>query len=119
MLPPEGRCLEGPILDEDGGDEAAFAASVGLGHGQVKAGMDAALGLLGRCLEPGAAAEGTLDLEITVACTGRVAAVAVLDADGLPASLVSCVTGTLAYAAFPPHDMPDGFTFGYPMQFMP
>ena len=117
-LPPEEPCLAGPDPDAVGaaGDEAAFAASVGLSHGQVKASMDAFLPGLSRCLTPGEPAVGTLDLEITVACTGRVAAVSVLDDDGLPPALVSCLTGGLRHADFPPHDMPDGYTFGYPMR---
>jgi hypothetical protein len=100
-------------------DEPAFAASVGLSRGAVKASMDAFLPGLSRCLTPGELAEGTLDLEITVACTGRVATVAVNDDDGLPPALVSCLTEGLRHVDFPPHDMPDGYTFGYPMRLTP
>lgn len=117
-LPPEEPCLAGP--DPDGldasGDEAAFAASAGLSHPQVKSSMDAFLPALSRCLTPGEPAVGTLDLEITVACSGRVAHVSVLDGDGLGAPLVACLTDGLRYADFPAHDMPDGYTFGYPMR---
>jgi hypothetical protein len=55
--------------------------------------------------------------DITVGCGGRVAAVRVLDDGGLPAEMVSCVQDTLRFAPFPPHDQPDGYTFGFPLRF--
>jgi hypothetical protein len=35
----------------------------------------------------------------------------------MDADLVACVKDTLRYTGFPAHDMPDGFSFGYPMRF--
>lgn len=114
-LPPERPCKAGPTI-EDGGDEAAFAGSAGLSPAEVRNAMNAFLPTLQRCVE-GDWPVGTLDLSITVACTGRVQSVQVKDSGGLDAGLVSCVSDTLRYAPFPAHDLPDGETFGYPMVF--
>jgi hypothetical protein len=103
----------------EGDDEdAAFAASVGLDSAQVWRALSAFEPNLARCLGADDAA-GTADLEVTVACTGRVAVVSVLDDGGLPGPLVRCVAETLMYAPFPTHDMPDGLTFGYPVTVSP
>lgn len=114
-LPPEQPCKAGPSI-EDGGDEPAFAGSEGLSHADVRSAMNAFLPTLQRCIE-GDWPVGTLDLAITVACTGRVSAVQVQKDGGLDAALVSCITDTLRYAPFPAHDLPDGETFTYPMVF--
>ncbi len=45
------------------------------------------------------------------------AEVVVADSDGLSQASVDCVAKTLRYAAFPAHDMPDGYTFGFPIRF--
>jgi len=78
--------------------------------------MNAFLPTLQRCITD-EWPSGTLNLSITVACTGRVAGVRVQDDGGLDTTLVSCVADTLRYAPFPAHDLPDGETFGYPMVF--
>ena len=78
--------------------------------------MDAFLPTVQRCIE-GDWPEGTVQLSITVACTGRVARVVVADGGGLPDSLTRCIADTVRYAAFPAHDLPDGETFTYPMRF--
>lgn len=113
-LPPLKTCLKGPELD--GAPEgAAMAASVGLSHAEVASAMSRFLPRLQRCIPP-EGAQGTMTLELTVACTGRVAEVRALDGGGLPSSLGACVRQTLRYAEFPAHDMPDGFTFSYPLE---
>ncbi|HCH65329.1 MAG: hypothetical protein CL927_04555 [Deltaproteobacteria bacterium] len=114
-MPPEQSCLAGPEL-VDGGDDPAFAGSAGLSRAQVRSAMNAFLPTLQRCIT-GDWPSGTLDLSITVACTGRVSTVRVQNDGGLDASLVTCIQDTLRYAPFPAHDLPDGETFGYPMVF--
>lgn len=114
-LPVEQACLKGPDEVEEEGMEAGFAASRGLDGAQVSAALTTFEPNLVRCLRAGDGVAGTADLELTVACTGRVASVTLVDDGGLPAELVACVRDTLRYAAFPAHDMPDGFTFGYPV----
>ncbi len=114
-LPPERPCLEGPEVDGSG-DDPEFAASAGLSHAQTRRAMDAFLPQLQRCIE-GDWPEGTLRLSITVACTGRVDRVGVVDGGGLPSELTQCIAETLSFAPFPAHDLPDGETFAYPMTF--
>ena len=80
--------------------------------------MDAFLPTLGRCVD-GAWPEGTVRTEITVACTGRVDTVRVLDGGGLDPDFVACVQDTLHYADFPAHELPDGDTFRFPARFEP
>ncbi len=116
-------CLAGPsdladsdAADSDDGDEPMMAASAGLDQRQVNAALRAFEPNLARCLsrddEP---AVGVVRLTLNVACTGQVASVEIADDGGLPEA--ACVADTLRYAAFPAHDMPDGFTFDYPVRF--
>ena len=114
VLPPLQPCLAGPQDVAEGGDDPAFAASAGLDGGQIRGALAAFESNLARCLAPDSPA-GTADLELTVACSGRVAAVSVVDDGGLPDALVACVADTLLYVPFPAHDMPDGLTIGYPV----
>ncbi|MDG1480161.1 MAG: LysM peptidoglycan-binding domain-containing protein [Myxococcota bacterium] len=115
-MPAEQPCLDGPSLSEVDGDEPEMVASVGLSHSQVTGAMDAFVGQVSRCID-GDWPVGVVTLDITVACSGQVAGVRVSDSGGLDKVLTGCITDTLRYAAFPPHDMPDGFTFGYPLRF--
>jgi len=117
VMPPEEACLAGPSLSGEEGEEPEFAASAGLSYAQIKASMDAFVGHTLRCVPEGEQPSGTIELELTVACTGRVADVRVVDDGGLPPAMVSCVPETLMYADFPAHDLPDGEVFGYPLSF--
>ena len=111
-------CLAGPTLAEaEDGSEPAFAASQGLTEAEISAAMNAFLPTLSTCLPTGEPVTGVLLLDMTVACTGVVASVAVADDGDLPAGLISCVTADLRAAPFPAHDLPDGMTFRYPMRF--
>lgn len=114
-MPAPQPCLAGPTDAEATDDEAGFAASAGLSGEQVRSALRAFEPNLARCLSADDPAAGTAELELTVGCDGRVKAVTLVDDGGLPGPLVSCVRDTLGYAPFPPHDMPDGFTFGYPV----
>ena len=117
-LPPELPCLPPPDPEALGeGDEPVFLASLGLSQAQVEAAMGAALPGLHSCVAPGSEPSGVLTFELQVACTGRVSSVRVLDRATLPDPLVDCVADSLRYAAFPAHDLPDGFGFHYPVSF--
>ena len=118
-MPEEQPCLAPPSEDDlaDSGAEPGYLASQGLDPQVVSARMQAFLPTLWRCVPDGELPEGSAFLELTVACTGRVSEVAVLDSEGLDGALVSCVADTLRYVGFPPHDMPGGFVFQYPVHF--
>lgn len=111
-LPAAQTCLAGPDVAADEG----MAASEGLSYGQLKSSMDAFLGNTLRCVPEGGI-DATLALRIRVACTGRVADVTVTDPGAAPPEVARCVADTLRFAPFPAHDMPDGFTFDYPLAF--
>ena len=115
-MPAPQACLE---LDEaalEGGDDLGMLAAEGLSLAQTRAAMDAFLPRLGSCLEGAAGPGGTVTFEVRVGCDGRVAAIGIADEGGVDPLVVGCVKERLRYAAFPAHDMPDGFDFVYPMQ---
>ncbi len=114
-MPKPRPCLP-PPTDAGMADEGVVA-SRGLGHDTVAAVMREFVPNTLRCAPEGASPSGTITVEVTVACGGTVSAVRVTDDGGLPAEMVACVRDTLTYAAFPPHDLPDGETFAYPMTF--
>ncbi len=118
-LPAERPCLAGPTEDQlgDDHDEPQLLASHGLSQAQVEAAMNAFVPTLFRCVPEGVRPNGSLQLQLTVACSGRVAQVEQVDLGGLDGELAACVAETLRYAPFPPHDMPDGFSFRYPLRF--
>lgn len=115
VMPPEKPCLSGPELS--GADEE-MVASAGLSFEQIKGSMNAFLPNVLSCIE-GEAPEETLMLEITVACTGRVADVSVSSPGDWPADVSSCVADVLRYAPFPAHDLPDGEQFSFPLRYSP
>ena len=93
-----------------------MVSSAGLSPAQITTSMDRFLGNLSSCVT-GDWPTGGATYEITVACTGRVSRVTVMDAGDLSPGLVSCVSNRLRYVPFPAHDLPDGETFVYPVQF--
>lgn len=117
-MPAAQPCLPGPDHATLGEDGPEFAASAGLSYAQTRDAMSAFLPTLGRCVPEGGVS-GTAQLELTVGCSGRVAEVRLVDGGGLPGDMLSCVRDSLRYVPFPAHDMPDGFTFAYPVTFSP
>ena len=113
-LPKAKPCLRGPSLDDLDEDVPDIQSSVGLSMAQVRAPMRSAVAKLGDCIE-GAWPDAVVELSISVACNGRVSAVEVLDGGGVSSNTLGCFQECLRYAAFPAHDMPDGFQFRYPL----
>ncbi len=118
-MPPEQPCIPPPKLEDlgDTGEEPEYMSSRGLPPDVIRSRMNSFLPELWRCVPQGMIPTGRVSLELTVACTGRVDIVEVMDSRGLDGALVSCVADTLHYVAFPPHDMPDGYVFMYPIYF--
>ena len=120
VMPRAEPCKEIGADAVEGGapeDEPEFIAARGLETSQLRVAMNAFIPSLYRCAPEGGMPSGRLNLELTVGCNGLVSDVTVLDDGGLPSDMVGCVTETLKYADFPAHDMPDGYTFGYPLNF--
>jgi murein DD-endopeptidase MepM/ murein hydrolase activator NlpD len=112
-LPAEKPCLAGPA--DVSGDEG-MSASKGLAEDDVRHAMSGFLANTLRCMSSDTPT-ATVDLDITVACTGRVAKVEVADDGGMPPAVVSCIRDVLQFAPFPAHDYPDGFEFSYPLRY--
>jgi len=115
-MPAAKPCLSGPALSGGSGDEPEMVRSAGLSSVQVSAAMRPILEKTKNCVS-GDWPTGVITFHIEVACTGRVARVTATDNGGMDPGLVACVQDTLRYTSFPAHDMPDGFSFGYPMRF--
>lgn len=112
-MPVPKACLSGPT-EVGASDAPEMAASTGLSDTDVRAALSAFSPHLVSCF--GDAPEGTALLSVTVGCDGRVSNVVADDDGGFPSTVLSCVQDRLRYAAFPAHDMPDGFTFSWPLR---
>ena len=115
-LPAEEPCLAGPEEAPEAGLEAGYSASRGLDVGTVAKVMSDFVPEVGRCVK-GDWPSGTITFDLTVACTGRVSRVEVVDMGGMDPALIACVAKTLRHADFPAHDLPDGDSFRYPLRF--
>lgn len=117
-LPVPQPCVEPPSMVDEGLelDEATMAASEGLSPAAARAAVRAFLPQMARCVDKIGDRGGTVELELTVACTGRVAEVTVADGDGLPPALVDCIAETARYVPFPAHGLPDGDRVRWPVQ---
>jgi len=115
-MPDLKPCHEPPDETDFGDDEMGVVASEGLSRTQIQGGMRGAFRMMEGCVS-GAWPQGELVLEVTVACSGRVSGVSVIDEGDLDQELVDCIAQTMRYAGFPAHDMPDGMTFQHPITF--
>ena len=110
LLPAPQVCLEGLFADDP-----EFAVFEGLSSTQLSESITAFTPHLLRCMPSDSGVLGTVTLQMTVGCDGRVSSVEVEESEALSDAVVSCVSETMAYAAFPAHDTPDGVSFLYPM----
>jgi hypothetical protein len=117
-MPKPKPCLKGPSLDELDLDDVDIQGSEGLSVAQVRGPMKTFLPTLGDCFS-GSWPTAVVNLEVTVACTGLVSDIRVLDGDGLEGPVLSCMTGGLRRVAFPAHDIAGGFSFQYPINISP
>lgn len=117
-MPAPQPCVAPPALVDEGLelDEATFAASEGIPPAAARQAIRDFLPQMARCLDKIGDSGGTIDLELTVACTGQVAAVEVQRDDGLPAPLVDCVRETARFVPFPAHGLPDGDPIRWPVE---
>ncbi|MFT7519152.1 MAG: hypothetical protein ACI9MC_001292 [Kiritimatiellia bacterium] len=115
VLPDELPCLSAPTSVD--GDKFATVGSHGLSWEQAKAALAPFVPRTTSCAPTGWIGQGTLKLDLTVACTGRVASVVVLSSGGLPDELVNCVADRMRFVPFSAHALPDGDTVRYPITF--
>lgn len=112
--PAAKACLGGPSGAGLGDNDVVM--SQGLSIDQVRRATSSFVKNTLSCI-PSDAGSGSLTTEITVGCDGRVTDVSVVESGDLSDASVQCIVDTLYYAPFPAHDMPDGFTFGFPMRY--
>ncbi len=117
VMPAAKRCLSQPLFD-DLDDDTGYWASNGLSQEEVALSMDAFLPELARCVPAGTSITAEAELDMTVACNGRVAAVNVGEPRGLTPGMSACISNTMRYAAFPAHDVQGGFSFSYRLRLM-
>jgi hypothetical protein len=115
-LPPEKPCLAGP--DPDGVGDEGIAASEGLTQAQASRALSEFVHHVLPCIGD-ASPTDALELELVVACTGRVSSVRVAARHDWPADVAACVTETLRFAPFPAHGLPDGDVVRYPLRYTP
>ena len=116
-MPEPKTCLaavggEG-VADEDG---FSMGGSVGLSADQVSFAVRSFQRETLRCRD-GRVASGTVILDVTVGCDGRVSAVDVLSDETGADGFADCVARVIGYASFPAHDLPDGASFGLPLRY--
>lgn len=109
-------CLPAPD-PEDLVADTGLLVSAGLDADQIDDAFLLARGALDACLPPGLS--GQLLLAFTVACSGEVEALRVLEQRELPAPVVSCLTRELSVLRFPPHAQPEGTSFDYRLYVRP
>ena len=115
-MPKQQPCLSGPTLTGGDDQEPQMISSTGLTRSQIRTAMNPMMTKTQHCID-GVWPQGVITLQVTVGCNGRVSDVDVTDGGGMDPALIACVQDTLRYTGFPPHDMPDGYTFGYPLRF--
>lgn len=120
-LPPAQACLPPPDLEQVFAAQTPFDDTGMIEPGapsadELSQAMDDFNRLLLRCVPDGQRVVADLDLEITVACTGRVSEASITNRQALKPTLAACVQELLPYIAFAPHAVPDGYEFAYHMQ---
>ena len=114
LSPPAPKpCLPAPT--GEGLPEEGVSASHGLDADQIRKAMDTIVGHALPCFAD--ASTGTVLLSITAGCDGRVSDISISDAGDFPTDVTGCVVQTLRNASFPAHDMPDGYSFLYPVTY--
>jgi murein DD-endopeptidase MepM/ murein hydrolase activator NlpD len=96
-------------------DEGDMVASAGLSMREVQGSLNAIIGEALRCEADAGSSQADLVFEILVGCDGLVDKVTLNDRGDASKRYAKCVGEVLGYADFPPHDMPDGMRFTYPV----
>lgn len=115
-MPAAKRCLSADMgLDDE--EDFGMATSMGLTGEQIG---DAVRGFQEqtlRCYDKAPEAAGTVQVELTVGCDGRVTSVEVMDETVGEPDFVACVAETMKYAPFPAHDRDGGVVFELPLRY--
>ena len=115
-MPAAKRCIEAD-LDLDSDEEFGMSTSMGLSAEQIGAAVRGFQEETLRCYEEVPDAAGTVQIELTVGCDGRVSDVVVMDETVGDETFVQCVADTMRYAPFPAHDREAGAVFEMPLRY--
>jgi len=115
-MPAAKRCLSADMgLDDE--EDFGMATSMGLSGEQIGEAVRGFQEQTLRCYDKAPEAAGTVQVELTVGCDGRVKAVDVMDETVGEPDFVSCVAETMKYAPFPAHDREGGVVFELPLRY--
>lgn len=113
--PAAKRCLSmasGANTGEDG-----MYSGKGINSAQIKAAMGRPLSLTRSCIPAGTEGKFSIIMEVKVGCDGRVSNTYPINSGGLPPRILTCIETVLKSASFPAHDIPDGQSFQYPINY--
>lgn len=114
-MPSPKRCLDASF--DDGGDEDfGIQIAQGLEPDQISSAVRGFQEQTLRCYPEVGQVTGTVTLEISVGCNGRVKSSAVLDDDVGDPTFATCVAETMAFCAFPAHAR-DEAVFELPLRY--
>ena len=108
--PPNG-CL----WQRTGSNGIGMATATGLTERQISRAMRRHLPRTKACLSGHPRGTYRMDLEIDVACTGKVTAAYMYSRGALSKSEARCVEDVFKKIRFPAHDMPKGLSFALPL----
>ena len=115
-MPAAKRCLD-VDLSVDGDEDFGVATSRGLSASEIGDSVRGFQEQTLRCFDAVPDASGTVHVELTVGCDGRVSAVELMDETIGDPDFVACVVDTMRYAPFPAHDREGGVVFELPLRY--
>ena len=89
----------------------------GLSSSQIKSSLNKTLGYTRRCMPAGTKGKFQVIVELTVGCDGRVKNTFTINGGGAPKPVTACIETVLSRTGFPAHDIPDGQSFQYPINY--
>ena len=92
-------------------------AGAGLSNGAIKSSIGRVLGTTRRCMPSGTKGRFQVIVELKVGCDGRVKNAYTINGGGAPGAVTDCIERVLSHASFPAHDLPDGQSFQYPINY--
>jgi hypothetical protein len=115
VMPPERKCIAQSVDLDD--EDFSMSTTEGLSADDISTAVEGFQRETLRCVPAGRDIAGTVHLEITVGCNGRVTNAVVLDDGTGDPEFAACVADTMRYTPFPAHDRPDGAVFEQSLRF--
>ncbi len=113
-MPSPKRCVSSSF-DTDDDEEFSVASSQGLDSSRIMSSVRSHNAQTMRCADQDKPLSGTVLLEFTVGCDGRVMDIEVVENSTFDNAFGDCVADVMKYTPFPAHDQPDGAIFQVPL----